>query len=263
MAEARDREPKVRIGPYVYQTPPNVHDGTWAGPPPQPDSWDFDPEVQLPDVRYHGVRRADGDQPRRRLGLVLAVVGGLALLAVAIPLIGWLTPAADERSTSTGATSPGPAPSDAQVTESPVPTTAAAGTVAASPPVAGGAIIVIEAEASPSDVKRRGAIVVKLAGASGGQVVRLSGDSEIEWRGVNIPSTGTYRVTVSYAGEKAGSGSLTVANAAPTTVTFTTGSGCCLTAAVDVTIPAGRQSITLAVPGGGPAIDKIAVAPTP
>jgi hypothetical protein len=133
--------------------------------------------------------------------------------------------------------------------------------VTAQPPT-GAPVIVLEAEAGPPDVKRRGADVVSLTGASGGQVVRLgNGSSEIEWRAVAIPTAGTYRITVYYVGEKAGTASLTVANVAPATLTFTTGSGCCLTTAADVAIPAGRQSIVLSANGGGPTIDKIAIAP--
>jgi hypothetical protein len=257
MPEPREREPRVRIGPYVYQSPPGAENHRWAGPPPQPDSWDFDPDADVPNVRYHGVRRADGDRPRRRLHLVLAVVGGLAVLAVAIPLIGWLTPA-DVPTTSTPVSPEAAPPSDTEATASAVPTSAPAVTVAARPPVTA-PVVAVEAEAGPPDVKRRDAIVVKLAGASGGQVVRLTGNSEIEWRGVDIPSAGTYRITVYYVGGDAGTAQVSAANAAPSTITFVAGAGCCLTAAFDVALPAGRQSIVLSVTSGAPSIDRLTI----
>jgi hypothetical protein len=271
MAEAREGEPRVRIGPYVYQSTARdpeprefFPDESWTGQPSDPDSWDIDPDVDLPNDRYHGVRRANGDRPRRRLGLVLAVVGGLVLLAAVVTLVRWTAPAAD-RTTWADGTSPGPLPSEAEVPAAGPPsasTPATVGSVAANPPVA--APIAFEAEAGPPAVKRRGTDVLKLAGASGGEVVRLVGESsEIELRGVDIPTAGKYQITVYYVGEKAGTASVTVANAAPSTVTFSSGSGCCLTTAVNVAIPAGRQTITLSVTGGGPAIDRIVIAPSP
>jgi hypothetical protein len=120
--------------------------------------------------------------------------------------------------------------------------------------------LTFEAEAGPPTVKRRGGSIETLAGASGGKVVRFAGGSgELEIRGVAFTTAGTYRITLYYTSEAAGTALVSMANVAPLTVHFAGGSGCCAAGAVDVALASGQRTVTISEVTSGVAIDKVVI----
>jgi hypothetical protein len=242
------------------------------GPMPLPsDPWDFDPNADLPNETYRGVRRALARRGPRPLviGIVIALVGAALAWFGLSGGAGRTSP--DLAGGGLTPTSPGPldttaGPSAAAPT-SPAPTPTAVRTTpgdTSSPTTRPFATLVFEAEAGPPSVKLRSARVVAENGASGGQVVQITNDSgEIQFRSIAIPTAGTYTFSVYYAPGHAGSvGSLTVGNDAPVDVSFVSGSGCCLVTTVRMTLPPGTYTANLRIsnPGGdGPAIDRMSV----
>ncbi len=115
------------------------------------------------------------------------------------------------------------------------------------------------------DVKLRAAQVVAQNGASGGKVVRFTSDAgQIELRGIAVPE-GTYRFTIYYVPGAAATGRLAVGSAAPLTVSYADGSGCCAVATVDTSMPAGTVNAAISVStgdGAAPAIDRIVISST-
>jgi Carbohydrate binding module (family 35) len=108
--------------------------------------------------------------------------------------------------------------------------------------------------------------VVAVAGAAGGQAVQGVGNwggqtGSLRFQTVSVPATGTYRITISYVAEEvARTSTLTVSGGDTVNLTFATGTGCCATTTVDITLIAGTNQITLANPSGPvPLIDRVVV----
>jgi hypothetical protein len=228
------------------------------------DVWTFDPDIKLPNDAYRGVRRAAGRRSYRRVGMMVgaAVVAAAALVFALRP--------AGTTNRAPGSDSLALLPSDAgggEPSSSQLSATAGPPTVVPVPASPVGipafAPLTFEAEAGPPTVKRRGADVETLAGASGGKVVRFAGGSgEIEIRGVDFAVAGTYRITIYYASATAATAVVTVQSAAPLTVSFAGGSGCCAAGAVDVALPSGQRTITVSELTSGVAIDKVVITRT-
>jgi hypothetical protein len=275
MAVWDNGQPKPRFDPYEPQTdpeagvpPPKAIRATF-GPDddqgqsePEADLWDFDPDVKLPNDAYRGIRRAAAGRSFRRVGLVVGVVlVAAAAVVLALKLgTGTSNPAAGGDSSSvllpsdldTGE----PTPSGLSATAGPtgVPVNATPAGLPAFAP------LTFEAEAGPPTVKRRGADIETLAGASGGKVARFTGGSgDLEIRGVALTSAATYRITLYYASEAAGTAVVSTSNVAPLTVHFAAGSGCCAAAAVDVALPSGQRTITISEVSNGVAIDRVVI----
>jgi hypothetical protein len=242
--------------------------GEWQGqrPPASPsDPWEFDPDADVPNVAYRGARRADVPRHRRPLRTVVVISAALAAVVLAAA---WIAVAGG----TDGDNADWPAGDGAAASDlSGAGTSASAtpsGSVSASPgqTTPTGAIRAWEAEAGMPDVKLRAAQVVAQPGASGGRVVRFTSNAgEIQIRGIAMPGPGTYRFTIYYAPGAAASGRLAVGSAAPLTVSYTSGSGCCSAATVDASVPAGsfNAAITLSTgDGAGPAIDRIVISGT-
>lgn len=271
MAVSDNGQSKARFHPYVPQPEPDEDETGSNAPWPdgdeellgerhqEADVWTFDPDIKLPNDAYRGVRRAAGRRSYRRVGLVVgAVVAAVATLVFA------LKPGAGTTDRAPGSDSSALLPSDVGAGEpssSQLSATAGPTPVSASPvSIPAFAPLTFEAEAGPPTVKRHGADVETLAGASGGKVARFAGGSgEIEIRGVGFPTAGTYRVTIYYASATAGTAVVTVQSAAPLTVSFAGGSGCCAAAAVDVALPSGQRTITVSQITSGVAIDKVVI----
>jgi hypothetical protein len=278
MAVSDNGQPKARFHPYVPQPEPDVDEtgsnAPWPSMGPddeetllgerqqEADVWTFDPDIKLPNDAYRGVRRAAGRRSYRRIGLVVgAVVVAVAALVFA------LKPGAGTTDRAPGSDSLALLPSDVgagETSSSQLSATAGPTPVAASPvsiPVF--APLTFEAEAGPPTVKRHGADVETLAGASGGKVVRFAGGSgEIAIRGVDFTVAGTYRITIYYATAAAGTAVVTIQNAAPLTVNFVGGSGCCAAGAVDVALPSGQRTISVSEVTSGVAIDRVVITRT-
>jgi hypothetical protein len=269
MAGWDNGQPRARFDPYAPEPDP----GPTFGPngdkqlhgegQPEADLWDFDPDIKLPNDAYRGVRRAAGARSYRRIGLLVGAVGVVAAVALFIAM----GPGADTADRAAGGDSPALASSDrgaGQPTSSQLSATAGPTTglpVSASPVgLAAFAPLTFEAEEGPPSVKRRGADIETLAGASGGKVVRFAGGSgELEIRGVDFTGAGTYRITIYYASEADGTAVVSVQNAAPLTVSFAARSGCCATGAVDVAVPSGQRTITISGVTSGVAIDRVVI----
>jgi hypothetical protein len=228
------------------------------------DSWDFDPDEDLPNDPYRGVRRAGA--ARRRLPLI---IGGAVGIVTAI-VIAWIATAGGTETGlpefQTNETSVANDPSsdvggsDAAVPSISVHTMAGAPSSTVKPFTT----LVYEAETGMPQVKLRGAQVVTEAGASGGKAVRItSSGGEIQLRGITVPSAGTYRLTVYYApGEVDRTGHIGVGNAAELSLSFAGGAGCCSSAAADATLAPGSYSATITmstVDPAGPAIDRVVI----
>jgi hypothetical protein len=268
MAGLDNDQPRVRFDPYVPQPDP----GSTFGPhgdselrgagQPEADVWDFDPDIKLPNDAYRGVRRASAARPYRRVGLVIGVV--VVVVAAAVALVIARRPSADTTDRA-GRDAPTLVPSDLGAGPPTSPElsigTPTGASVAASPvSIAAFAPLTFEAEAGPPTVKRRGADVETLAGASGGRVVRFTGGSgELEIRGVEFTGAGTYRITIYYVSEADGTAVVSMPNAAPLTVSLAGRSGCCAIGAVDVDLPSGQRTITISGVTSGVAIDKVVI----
>jgi hypothetical protein len=272
MAVWDNGQPKPGFDPYEPQTDPEAGvppsevvratfrpDDDQGQSEPEADLWDFDPDVKLPNDAYRGIRRAAAGRSFRRVGLVVGVVlVAAAAVVLALKLgTGTSNPAAGGDS---GALLPSdlgtgePTPSELSATAGPTPVTASPVGLPAFAP------LTFEAEAGPPTVKRHGADVETLAGASGGKVVRFSGGSgELEIRGVAFTGAATYRITLYYASEAAGTAVVSMPNVAPLTVHFAGGSGCCAAAAVDVALPSGQRTITISQVTSGVAIDRVVI----
>jgi hypothetical protein len=240
------------------------HAGTREGPVPlQSDSWDFDPDEDLPNDPYRGVRRVGG--PRRRLPFLIA----LAVIVVTGIAVAWI-------STAGGSGSALPAYWSDQTTNGVDSSTSADPSASVGPSISvhtmaevtstekSFAPLVYEAEGGMPQVKLRGAQVVTQSGASGGKAVRItSSGGAIELRGVSTPSAGAYRFTIYYAqGTSARTGQLDLGNAAHLSLSFSAGSGCCSTIAVDAILSAGGHTATITlstVDSAAPAIDRVVI----
>jgi hypothetical protein len=275
MAVSGNGQPRARFHPYVPQPEPeagkppsNVTGPAFGADDQQPrgalqpeaDVWTFDPDIKLPNDAYRGVRRASGARPYRRVGLVVGV-----LLAAAVALVIAFKPGADTTNPGAGGDSPTLVPSD-HATDAPASpqlsagTTTGAAVAASSVGIPAFAPLTFEAEAGPPSVKRRGADIETMAGASGGTVARFAGGSgELEIRGVAFTGAGTYRITIYYASAAAGTAVVTVQNAAPLTVSFASGSGCCAAGAVDVALPSGQRTVVISDITNGVAIDRVVI----
>jgi hypothetical protein len=274
MAVAGDGEPGLRIGPYVPQPDAETRSTKGNGPafgpdhdrqpflgegPRQPDSWDFDPEVELPNDAYRGIRRAGPPRPFIKVGVVVGLV-----IVAAIALIIALKPDDDTVHRADG-DSPTPSVPGADQPISPDPSVT--GIADTGPAVASAAPVIpvfepltFEAEGGPPSIKRRGADVETLVGASGGEVVRFVGGSgELEIRGVAFTDAGTYRIAVYYASAATGTAVISMPNVAPLTLGFAGGSGCCAAAAVEVALPAGHRTMTISSVTSGVAIDRVVI----
>jgi hypothetical protein len=241
------------------------HAGTREGPVQLPsDTWDFDPDQDLPDDPYRGARRAGGSRRRRPLLISLGILVVTAIAVTWISTAGgsdrqvpafWGDPSTDDAGQSTGA--------DPSATVEP---SISVHTMVGVTPTPGASFtpLVYEAEGGMPEVKLRGAQIVAQNGASGGKAVRItSNGGEIQLRGITVPSDGAYRFTIYYAqGEAARTGQLAVGNATHLSLSFGPGSGCCTSVAVDATLQQGSYSATLTmstVDSAVPAIDRIVV----
>jgi hypothetical protein len=229
---------------------------------PDADLWTFDPNIKLPNDAYRGVRRASAARPHRKVGLA---VGAVVLAAAAVALFIVIKPFADTGDRAGRPGSPILAPSDLgagqPTSPQPSPGTTTGVPVSASPiSLPAFAPLTFEAEAGPPTVKRRGGDVETMAGASGGTVVRfLGGSGDLEIRSVAFTDAGTYRISIYYASRAAGSAVVSLPDAAPLTVRFVGGSGCCAVGAVDVALPAGPRALTISEITSGVAIDKVVI----
>jgi hypothetical protein len=228
------------------------------------DPWEFDPDTEVPNVAYRGVRRADVRRHRRRFHAVGAIS---ALVAAAILAAVWISVSGGPGGDADWAGGDGAAASDPSgvgVSSSATPSTSADASPVATN--AAGQLLTFEAEAGMPDVKLRAAQVVALAGASGGKVVRFTSNAgEIELRGIAVSAAGTYRFTIYYAPGAAATGRLAVGGAAPLTISYAGGSGCCSVATVDASVPAGTFNAAITVStgdGAAPAIDRVVISRT-
>lgn len=225
------------------------------------DTWEFDPDADVPDVAYRGVRRAGVRRHRRRLHSLGAIS---ALLAAAVLAGAWIALSGgsdDDNANWAGSDGTGTSdPSGVATSSSASPSTSVNALPVATPAAAD---ITFEAEAGMPDVKLRAAQVVAQAGASGGKVVRLmSSAGEIELRGIAVTAAGSYRFTIYYAPGGAATGRLAVGNAAPLTVSYAGGSGCCSAATVVASVPAGTFNAAITVStgdGATPGIDRVVI----
>jgi hypothetical protein len=104
-------------------------------------------------------------------------------------------------------------------------------------------------------------VVEEIDGASGGRVVRFTGDTgRVQFRSLPVPAAARYRVSVVYAPGDAWYGSVHGLDS-PAPVTFSAGTGCCATVVVEVSLALGSQlSIDLADGSGVyPAIDVVTI----
>ncbi len=229
-------------------------------PAPEPlpdDTWDTAPTS----VR-RAVRRHRGPRRSATVGLILAAIA--VVLAVGVPLLlsgnGDADPLADRASE----TARGAAPSGATATPSgaqPSPTEALATTTSSAPATPAGALV-YEAEAGGGSVHLRRAEVVTVDGASGGRAVRFtSGSGQIEFRSVQVPDEGQYRITVVYVHGGSWSGSVQAWRSWEP-VPFEPGAGCCASVTVDVRLSPRSDQVTIELLRGDgpfPAIDRILV----
>ncbi len=229
------------------------------------DPWDFDPDAEVPNGAYRGVRRADVPRHRRRLH-ALGVTA--AILVAAVVAAAWIAVAGGPDGENADWAGGDAATSDpagvGMGSSSALPSTSINATPAATTPA--GPLLAVEAEAGMPDVKLRAAQVVAEAGASGGKVVRFTSNAgEIELRGIAVPAAGTYRFTIYYAPGAAATGRLAVGGAAPVTVSYEGGSGCCSVATVDASVPAGNHNAAITVSSGDgatPGIDRVVISRT-
>jgi hypothetical protein len=238
-----------------------------AGPEPLPgDSWDS------ATTGLHRLIR--GRRPRRRHAVVGLIVVVTALVTIAVLPVLLRGGAGDHE--------PGPTaggPQRTVATQTPAETTGiavvltapaansrsapsgATTTVGTTTPAVAPAPLEIEAEAG--SVRLRRAVVVEVAGASGGRAVRFSAATgDLQFRSLSVP-TGRYRVTLWYAPGGAWSGDVRGTDG-PVPVAFVAGSGCCATLAVEVALAAdGSLRIGPSIGDGAfPAIDRIRIEPT-
>jgi hypothetical protein len=243
------------------------------------DSWDFDPDEDLPDDPYRGVRRSS--ERRRRMPILIA---GIAAVIIGAGIV-YFGPAGGGRNQSAppgfdswpnaGAFDPDASASSAPgsgpaASARPSPLVPAQGDTAATqtgkgathPTVPPFTTLVYEAEAGMPAVKLRSAQVVSQSDASGGKVVQFEDeDGEIQFRLIQVPSAGTYRFAIYYVpGSDTRVGHFSVANGPAVDVTFAAGSGCCSVATIDTALQPGTYMATLSLSaGGGPAIDKMVI----
>ncbi len=240
-------------------------EGQGQRPPASPsDPWEFDPDADVPNVAYRGARRADVPRHRRPLRTVVAISAVLAAVVLAAV---WIAVAGGPDDNADWAAGDGAAASDlsgAGMSPSATPSGSASASPGQTTPT--GALLTLEAEAGMPDVKLRAAQVVAEPGASGGRVVRFTSNAgEIQIRGIAMPGPGTYRFTIYYAPGAEAIGRLAVGSAAPLTVSYASGSGCCAAATVDASVPAGpfNAAITLSTgDGAAPAIDRVVISRT-
>lgn len=224
-----------------------------------------------------GRRRLASTGPGRR-PLLLALLGGVAAFAIVVVVaVAWLTPsgvpgigepglftAGDGSGSAPAATDPAVDPS---VTPSVGPSASPSPSPSASASAAAGfRAVAYEAEARGNTLLGQ-AEPVSMTGASGGTVVRNLGDGTgkrdgaLRFNGVTVPAAGTYTLTFHYAqpaGPRAHQMVITVAGAAPLTVTVDAVDGCCASRSVRVKLRQGANSITFDNPNGpAPAVDRI------
>jgi hypothetical protein len=231
-----------------------------GGPSDVSDSWDFDPDEDLPDTTYRGIRRAGGGG-RRLVRLITVAVAVGVLVSVAIPvLLATRHPAQVLWAGDTAEPSTVVPPSVAtSIAPTPTPSATPAATAAPTAKPKAFAPIVVEAEAKPPSVMRRNADAETLTGASGGRAVLfVEASSRIEIRNVTIPRAGRYRIAIDYA--SAAGGTIQVAVGASTaTVALPASAQCCRSGAATLVIPAGRQRVTISRVSGTLAIDRIVI----
>lgn len=214
----------------------------------------------------------------RRPPVLVALGGIVALVAVVVAGVAWLTPSGDPATGETGLFAAGdgstPAGTEPATDPAATPTTGPSASPSPSPggsasPSAGFRAVAYEAEARGNTLLGQ-ATAVSMTGASGGTVVRNLGDGSgkkdgaLRFNGVTVPTAGTYTLTFHYAqpaGPRAHQMVITVAGAAPVTVAVAAAEGCCASRSVRVTLRRGANTITFDNPNGpAPAVDRIVVA---
>jgi hypothetical protein len=284
-------EPGLRIGPYIprpndqwseqtrsEQTPSErpvteaarvVDAEPWASF--VDDSWDR-PAEQSSGGPYRGIRRAGS---RRRVWLVslavLPVLGVVAAIGLAA-LSGSPRPDAPAAGAPVENTSVSPSQvQEISAAAEPSISGVAATATPVDPSTSGGPpfkTVIFEAEAGPPTTKLRGsARTVEAAGASGGHVVQGIGNwgqeaGSVQFRGLTIPTKGTYRIALTYIADDSSAGRTVNVElgSVSATATFDAGSGCCSVSTVDIELAAGSYVITLGNPDGPvPPIDKVAI----
>lgn len=225
-------------------------------------------------------RRRTAPTGTDRRPLVLATLGGaVALVLAVIAGVAWLPPSGDPTAGEPGLFAPGdgsagapaatglatdpPATPSAKASPSPSPTSSAS-------PSAGLRPVTYEAEARGNTLLGQAA-AAGMTGASGGTVVRNLGDGSgkrdgaLRINGVTVPAAGTYTLTVHYAqtaGPRAHQMVITVAGAAPVTVTVDAVDGCCASRSVRLNLRSGANTITFDNPDGpAPAVDRVVLGP--
>jgi hypothetical protein len=233
-----------------------------GGPADVSDSWDFDPDEDLPDTTYRGIRRAGGRSRLARLITAALVVGVLVSVAITV-MRATRSPVRVLWAGGTGEPS-AVVPEPLTASEPPVPTPtgtpspSATASLKATPRAF--APIVVEAEAKPPSVMRRNADVETLTGASGGRaVVLVEPSSRIDIRNVTIPRAGRYRIAIDYASASGGTIQISI-GASTVTVAVPASAQCCRSAAATVAVPAGRQRVTITRVSGSLAIDRVVIA---
>ena len=240
---------------------PGARHRPWPAAPS--DSWEFDPNADLPNDRYRGARRADVPRHRRRahtLGVIAALLAAAVLAGTWIAMSGGPGGGSADWAGGDRATAD---PSDVGISSSAIPSASVDASPSANPPAS--KVLTYEAEAGMPDVKLRAAQVVAQTGASGGKVVRFTSNAgQIELRGIAVPE-GTYRFTIYYAPGVAATGRLALGAAAPLTVSYAGGSGCCSAVTIDASVPAGTFNAAITVStgdGAAPAIDRVVISST-
>ena len=230
-----------------------------GGPGDVSDSWDFDPDEDLPDTTYRGVRRA---RTRPRLiRLLIAAAVAVVGVGVAIPVMmaGRDTARVLWPVRTAEATAVVPSPPATSVSPTPTPSVTPPPTGSPTAKPRAFAPLAIEAEAKPPSVMRRNAEVEALAGASGGRAALLAeAASRIEIRTVEIPRAGQYRIAISYASASGATIRVTVGTSA-VTVAVPASAQCCQSVAATMNMPAGRQRVTISRVSGSLAIDRIVI----
>jgi hypothetical protein len=246
---------------YDYQPDPGHHPDSGAGPA----EWDGGAEAGV----YQGRRRAGRPAAwSRRVAVAAVAAVTMGVLLVGVGMLGQ-------------ALQPGPAPLPAPPTppllEDPSPEggpdrlgTAPTGSPAspgasATPTGTGGPAGSASFEAERAQVGSHGQ-VTSLAGASGGQVVRLNGRADgtfVQFTGVTVAEPGGYRLTVFYFSEQRRTGTVVVNGGSPEPVTFPARGAGGGTGSVSLSVElagGGGNTIRIATDGGAPvSVDRITI----
>jgi hypothetical protein len=227
-----------------------------------------------------GRRRLQQPATGRRPVVLAAVV---ALVVAVLAGVGWALssggpdPATGEPGTFVADDGSGTATGGPEATGSPAAATPTPPAASASPtpspsrsagPAAFGPVT-YEAEASGNSLLGH-AEVFRLAGASGGLVVRYLGDGAgtkrdgaLRFNAVTVPEAGSYTLTLHYAqagGPPAAQVTVTVAGGGTVTAAVGGTSTCCASLSVTVRLRAGANTVTITGSGGpAPAVDRIVV----